>query len=219
MRLVLPGQLCLLLYHVVPCGVCCSYSYPYSYPYPHPVSRPYFEPYPYPHPVSRPYLEPYPYLSPHSHVKAYPSPTSTPVPTATPTPLPTATPTSTPVPTATPTPTPTPVVYPPPAGKAGGRLSTIAFANVPHFDVHQEVQETLTSLGPGIVYSRLLRPENWARGGDSSAKPPAGVRTLRELADGGPTDLSLPAKEGYPLAKHSSRQRTGTCRRGCGLQL
>ena len=33
----------------------------------------------------------------------------------------------------------------------------MALANVPHFDVHQEVQETLTSLGPGIVYSRLLR--------------------------------------------------------------
>ena len=39
----------------------------------------------------------------------------------------------------------------------GGRLTTVALANVPHLDVHQEVQETLTSLGPGIVYSRLLR--------------------------------------------------------------
>ena len=33
----------------------------------------------------------------------------------------------------------------------------MALVNVPHLDVHQEVQETLTSLGPGIVYSRLLR--------------------------------------------------------------
>ena len=33
----------------------------------------------------------------------------------------------------------------------------MALADVPHFDVHQEVQPTLTSLGPGIVYSRLLR--------------------------------------------------------------
>ena len=33
----------------------------------------------------------------------------------------------------------------------------MALANVFHMDVHQEVQHTLTSLGPGIVYSRLLR--------------------------------------------------------------
>ncbi len=33
----------------------------------------------------------------------------------------------------------------------------MALVNVPHLDVHQLVQETLTSLGPGIVYSRLLR--------------------------------------------------------------
>ena len=30
-------------------------------------------------------------------------------------------------------------------------------ANVAQLDVHQDVQETLTSLGPGIAYSRLLR--------------------------------------------------------------
>ena len=33
----------------------------------------------------------------------------------------------------------------------------MALANVPHLDVHQHVQETLASLGPGMVYSRLLR--------------------------------------------------------------
>ena len=33
----------------------------------------------------------------------------------------------------------------------------MTFANVPHLDVQQEVQETLTSMGPGIAYSRLLR--------------------------------------------------------------
>ena len=49
------------------------------------------------------------------------------------------------------------MVSQPPAGQPGGRLTTLAPANVPNLDVHQEVQETLTSLGPGIAYSRLLR--------------------------------------------------------------
>ena len=44
-----------------------------------------------------------------------------------------------------------------PPGEPGGTLTTVALGNVPHLDVQQEVQETLTSLGPGIVYSRLLR--------------------------------------------------------------
>ena len=87
-----------------------------------------------------------------------PSPTLTqppPTPTATPSPTPeppTPTPTATPRPTSTPTPTPEPV-----DGRTGGRLTTLALANVPNLDVHREVQETLTSLGPGIAYSRLLR--------------------------------------------------------------
>ena len=51
----------------------------------------------------------------------------------------------------------TPVVHPPPLGKPGGRLTTIALVNTPDFDVHRHVQETLTSLGPGMAYSRLLR--------------------------------------------------------------
>jgi peptide/nickel transport system substrate-binding protein len=33
----------------------------------------------------------------------------------------------------------------------------VGFADIPHRDVHQEIQETLTSLGPGLAYSRLLR--------------------------------------------------------------
>ena len=33
----------------------------------------------------------------------------------------------------------------------------VAGAKIPHRDVHQEVQETLTALGPGLAYSRLLR--------------------------------------------------------------
>ena len=82
-----------------------------------------------------------------------PTPTSSPIPTSTPTPPPT--PTRTPLPT--PTPTPTPVVHPNPPGRTGGRLTVVALANLPHLDVHQHVQPTLASLGPGIVYSRLLR--------------------------------------------------------------
>ena len=95
--------------------------------------------------------------TPTSIPTASPSPTlepsPTPVPTSTPTPTPE--PTSTPLPTATPA--PTPVVSRPPTGRPGGRFTTLAPANVPNLDVHQEVQETLTSLGPGIAYSRLLR--------------------------------------------------------------
>jgi peptide/nickel transport system substrate-binding protein len=78
---------------------------------------------------------------------AGPGPTATPDPTATPQPTP----------TAVPQPTPTPVVSPPPNGQRGGSLTVAASADVPHRDVHQELQETLTTLGPGLAYSRLLR--------------------------------------------------------------
>jgi peptide/nickel transport system substrate-binding protein len=56
-----------------------------------------------------------------------------------------------------PAPTPTAVVAPAPAGATGGTLTLVATAEIPHRDVHQEVQETLTALGPGLAYSRLLR--------------------------------------------------------------
>ena len=105
---------------------------------------------------------------------------ATPVPTGTPTPQPTSIPTATPAPaTATPHPTiapevqptpapeptaaaipkpsPTPVAPPPPSGVTGGSLTIAGLADIPHRDVHQAVQETLTSLGPGLAYSRLLR--------------------------------------------------------------
>ena len=39
----------------------------------------------------------------------------------------------------------------------GGSLIIAGLADIPHRDVHQAVQETLTSLGPGLAYSRLLR--------------------------------------------------------------
>ena len=56
-----------------------------------------------------------------------------------------------------PLPTPTPVIAPAPSGFTGGALTVVAAAEIPHLDVHQEVQETLTALGPGLAYSRLLR--------------------------------------------------------------
>ena len=100
-------------------------------------------------------------------------PTPTGTPTNTPVPVSTKPPTSAPTPTLTPTlvltptiasttpptapPTPTPVVSTPPTGQHGGSLTSIALADFPHLDVQQESQETLTALGPGIVYSRLLR--------------------------------------------------------------
>ena len=56
-----------------------------------------------------------------------------------------------------PLPTPTPVIAPAPSGSTGGALTVVAAAEIPHLDVHQEVQETLTALGPGLAYSRLLR--------------------------------------------------------------
>lgn len=76
-------------------------------------------------------------------------------PTLTAQPVPTATPV--PVPTATPLPAPTPVVSLPPPGKPGGSLRVAGFADIPHRDVHQTVQEAVISMGPGLVYSRLLR--------------------------------------------------------------
>ena len=77
---------------------------------------------------------------------------ASPTPTAVP-------PTATPMPTATPVPPPTatPVVMPGPQGSSGGALTVAAAAAIPHRDVHQSVQETLTTLGPGLAYSRLLR--------------------------------------------------------------
>jgi len=96
--------------------------------------------------------------------------TPTPIPTAAPllpTPAPTAASTPTPATsvktlpqlaaTLVPTPTPAPVVAPRPRGRRGGLLRVAGFAGVPHRDVHQTIQETLGSLGPGLAYSRLLR--------------------------------------------------------------
>ena len=68
-------------------------------------------------------------------------------------------PTATPQPkvSAVPTPTPVPARTALPRGKRGGALKVAGFADVPHLDVHQTIQETLSSLGPGLAYSRLLK--------------------------------------------------------------
>ena len=66
-------------------------------------------------------------------------------------------PTPSPQPPATPTPNPAPVAPPPPNSLTDGSLIIASLADIPHRDVHQAVQETLTSLGPGLAYSRLLR--------------------------------------------------------------
>ena len=71
--------------------------------------------------------------------------------------LATPTPTQQATPTAMPVPTPTPVVAPSPGGSAGGTLTLVSAADIPHRDVHQVHQETLAALGPGLAYSRLLR--------------------------------------------------------------
>ena len=89
---------------------------------------------------------------------ATPSPTATPVPTATSIP-PTATPspTAVPVPTATPVPiipTPEPT---PDTRRRGGTLNLSTSENIAHLDVQMDVSPSLSTWGPGIAYSRLLR--------------------------------------------------------------
>ncbi len=89
---------------------------------------------------------------------AIPSPTATPEPTATPIP-PTTTPSPTPVPvnTATPVPiTPTPAPTPD-SRRRGGTLNLSTSENIAHLDVHMDVSPSLSTWGPGIAYSRLLR--------------------------------------------------------------
>ncbi len=68
-----------------------------------------------------------------------------------------------PVPATVPTATPAVVVAPTPVlpvlrdERRGGFLTVAGMADFPHRDVHQEYQKTLTTLGPGLAYSRLLR--------------------------------------------------------------
>ena len=79
-----------------------------------------------------------------------------------------ATPSATPDMTdGVPVPSATAVVSRAPSGTNGGTLTVVAAAQIPHRDVHQEVQETLTALGPGLAYSRLQR----LRSGEGSNQP------------------------------------------------
>ena len=54
-------------------------------------------------------------------------------------------------------PAPGPLVMPVHRGRYGGSLTLAGMADIPHRDVHQESQETLAVMGPGLAYSRLLR--------------------------------------------------------------
>ena len=50
---------------------------------------------------------------------------------------------------------PTSVVSATLPGTNGGTLTIAATADIPHKDVHQEVQETLTAMGPGLALSLI----------------------------------------------------------------
>ena len=118
-----------------------------------------------------------------------PSPTPTPEPTASPTQTPTAPPTPVPTPEPTPTPIATPVavptptpwpvnspIYTVPEGVQGGVLETISPAVFAHRDVHQTLQDALATLGPGLVYSRMLRVRTGR--GCGAAFAGAGMRSV-----------------------------------------
>ena len=89
---------------------------------------------------------------------AAPSPTPSPEPTPTSIP-PAAIPTLTPRPAPTATPVPiTPTRRPTPDSRArGGTLNLSTSENIAHLDVHMDVSPALSTWGPGIAYSRLLR--------------------------------------------------------------
>lgn len=81
-------------------------------------------------------------------------PTATPIPT----PTPVAQLTSTPTPSA---PRPRPAILPTPDSRThGGTLNLESSRNIAHQDVHQDVSPALSTWGPGIAYSRLLRLES-----------------------------------------------------------
>ena len=101
-----------------------------------------------------------PSATPAMSSRSGPVPSPTPSPEPTPTPIP---PTKTPVPTPTPIPTATPVpVAPTPrptpdSRNRGGTLNLSTSENIAHLDVHMDVSPALSTWGPGIAYSRLLR--------------------------------------------------------------
>ncbi len=100
-----------------------------------------------------------------TQVPPTPSPAPEPTPTETPptrTPAPSSTPTPTPATTATATPVPIPPTLPAPIGtpdtrRRGGALNLATPRGIAHLDVHADVSPALSTWGPGIAYSRLLR--------------------------------------------------------------
>ena len=87
-----------------------------------------------------------------------PSPTAPPDEAEAPA-APTATPSSAPIATASAPPQMVaPVPSPTPISEGGGGVLNLAVRHTaPHLDVHQEVSPALSTWGPGVVYSRLLR--------------------------------------------------------------
>ena len=83
----------------------------------------------------------------------------TPGPISTPTRIPTPVVVQTETPVAA-TPRPVPSVRPTPDPRSrGGTLNIASAENIAHQDVHQDVSPALSSWGPGIAYSRLMRLE------------------------------------------------------------
>ena len=100
-------------------------------------------------PTREPTPDPTPIANPPTRTPA-PSATTTP-PTATTTPPPAPSATATPVP-ASPTPAATPDTR-----RRGGALNLATPRGVAHLDVHADVSPALSTWGPGVAYSRLLR--------------------------------------------------------------
>ncbi|MCI0441071.1 MAG: ABC transporter substrate-binding protein, partial [Chloroflexi bacterium] len=70
--------------------------------------------------------------------------------------MPLPTPTAEVVPTATPVPVP-PTATPGESPRRGGTLTVAGREPIAHQDVHQEFSPALSTWGPGMAYSRLLR--------------------------------------------------------------
>ena len=104
-----------------------------------------------------PTATPRPVDTPTPRVAEAQTPTPEPTPTPRRTPIAAATPTPTPV-AATPKPVPSVQAWPTPDSRSrGGALNLASVENIAHQDVHQEVSPILSSWGPGIAYSRLMR--------------------------------------------------------------
>ena len=110
-----------------------------------------------PSPTATPSATVMPTPSPRAGDLRTPAPEPTSTPADAPTPMPPAT--MTPVP-ATPLPlTSVPARPTPESVSTGGALNLESVQNIPHQDIHQDVSPALSTWGPGIAYSRLMRLE------------------------------------------------------------